>query len=383
MPSLDQKIDLHTLPANRSHPAFGLHTLRLRLQSRLTVIAPSRRARNFLISVLIALVLILAGSPDLLPVLAQKQGAVVHLVMFWEEGCPACEQVRSETLPALKEQYGAQLEIELIEVVTLVDIERLYQLGAAYGLPKDTVGVPFVVIGETALVGSQQIPAQLPGLVADYLAAGGVTTVLREPSALFAPLAAKGDEPVWSGMPLAWVLMIFMLAALGWVGWKIWRAFDSAHSPAQIPVWIDLSIPFLSLVGLFVAMYLTYVESSAAQAICGPVGDCNAVQNSKYAYLFGVIPVGLVGAAGYIAILIAWLWKRFRRDRLAEYAPLAILGMSAFGVLFSIYLTYLEIFVILAVCIWCLSSALIITLLLLASLPEAVNWLAPTEEVET
>ena len=46
------------------------------------------------------------------------------------------------------------------------------------------------------------------------------------------------------------------------------------------------------------AGYLTYVETQLVQAVCGPVGDCNAVQSSSYARLFGVLPVGVLGASG-------------------------------------------------------------------------------------
>jgi uncharacterized membrane protein len=55
-------------------------------------------------------------------------------------------------------------------------------------------------------------------------------------------------------------------------------------------------------------------------------------------------------------------------------------GMAVFGVLYSFYLTYLELFVIRAVCIWCLSSAAIITLLMLLSLGPASKWLAAMDE---
>ena len=58
-----------------------------------------------------------------------------------------------------------------------------------------------------------------------------------------------------------------------------------------------------AFIGLAVAGYLTYVETQAVAAVCGPVGDCNAVQTSSYSKLFGLIPVGLIGMAGYVAIL--------------------------------------------------------------------------------
>ena len=77
--------------------------------------------------------------------------------------------------------------------------------------------------------------------------------------------------------------------------------------------------------------------------------------------------------------MIAWAVERFGRklapaavQGLADLTPLALLGMALFGSLFSIYLTYLELFVILAVCIWCLTSALIMATLLALSVGPAL-----------
>ena len=194
-------------------------------------------------------------------------------------------------------------------------------------------------------------------------------------------LIAAEDNPAWNGLALAWVLMAFMLVALGITAWRVWRAFQGLGA-APGPAWLTWSIPILAVLGLAVSVYLTYVEATSASAVCGPVGDCNAVQTSSYARLFGLIPIGLIGTLGYVAILIAWIWQRLSANGLVDFVPIGILGMAAFGTLFSVYLTYLEIFVIKAVCIWCLSSALIITLIMLAGLPPAAAWLSPVEEVE-
>jgi uncharacterized membrane protein len=123
------------------------------------------------------------------------------------------------------------------------------------------------------------------------------------------------------------------------------------------------------LIGLGVAGYLAYVETTQVEAVCGPVGDCNTVQQSTYARLFGILPIGVLGMLGYIIILAAWLVNCFGSGRLADLAALALLGMTGFGTLFSIYLTFLEPFVIGATCAWCLTSAIIMTLLFWLALP--------------
>jgi uncharacterized membrane protein len=184
-----------------------------------------------------------------------------------------------------------------------------------------------------------------------------------------------------TGMALAWGILVIMAVALILAVVMILRAFQGKPL-REIKGWLDIAIPVLAIIGLGVSIYLTYVEVTQTHALCGPLGDCNAVQSSPYAKLFGVLPIGLVGAIGYIAILVTWLWRRFRTDSLSKIAGPVIYGMALFGTLFSIYLTYLELFVIHAVCIWCLSSAAIMTALMLLSLPPITQWLAISDEEE-
>jgi uncharacterized membrane protein len=191
--------------------------------------------------------------------------------------------------------------------------------------------------------------------------------------------ASTGTNSI--GMAMAWGIMAFMVFAVILAIVMIVRAFQG-NPIRRTNSWLDIAIPIISLFGLGAAIYLTYVEITHARALCGPVGDCNAVQSSPYAKLFGFLPIGLVGAAGYIAILFAWVWRCFRTDALARIAGPAMFGMALFGTLFSIYLTYLELFVIHAVCIWCLSSAVLITLLMLLNLPAISQWLAITNDEE-
>ena len=126
----------------------------------------------------------------------------------------------------------------------------------------------------------------------------------------------------------------------------------------------DLAIPLLSLLGIVVAGYLSWVEVTGADAVCGPVGDCNTVQQSEYAKVLGLIPVGVMGLMGYAIIIAAWLAARLGSGAAADWARVTVLGVAAVGTLFSIYLTFLEPFVIGATCAWCVASAVVITLLM-------------------
>jgi uncharacterized membrane protein len=110
------------------------------------------------------------------------------------------------------------------------------------------------------------------------------------------------------------------------------------------------------LAGVGVAGYLTYVHYAGLQPFCAGDGHgCERVQSSSYA-LLGGIPVALLGLAGYLAIAAALLAPG-ERARLAA----AALAVSGFG--FSAYLSYLELFVIDAICQWCVASAALLTLL--------------------
>jgi uncharacterized membrane protein len=117
----------------------------------------------------------------------------------------------------------------------------------------------------------------------------------------------------------------------------------------------------LTLVGLGVASYLTYVHYAGINPVCTAGGSCLKVQTSIYSKLAGV-PVALMGLIGYVAIMASLLAPEDERSRFATMA-LTVVG---FG--FSAYLTYRELFSIHAVCEQCASSAAILTVLMFLSI---------------
>jgi uncharacterized membrane protein len=341
---------------------------------------------------------------------------VVRAMMFWMDSCDHCHYVIEEVLRPLQAEYGEQLEILLIELKGTGDVDWLYQVAAALGLAKEQVAVPFLIIGDQVLIGSQQIPAELPVLIEHYLAAGGLDYPDLQPLVDVLPVEVQaGDQPCVPDTPcpdeqilpkattipapagqtlsyhsttgpaegeprpdgfvLALSIFVGMVAALGFTGY-VFRRSPAAHPIAAGSDWRMYAIPLLTVLGLGVAGYLTNIETRAVPAFCGPVGDCNTVQSSAYARLFGFLPLGLLGFAGYLAILAVWMLNQVGKGGLARYAPRLIFGMALAGTLFSAYLTYLELFVIQAVCLWCLTSAVVITLLLLVSLPGSA-WPSP------
>jgi uncharacterized membrane protein len=121
----------------------------------------------------------------------------------------------------------------------------------------------------------------------------------------------------------------------------------------------------LAVVGLGVAVYLTYIHYAGIKPACTAGASCVKVQTSQWSKLDGV-PVALLGLIGYIGILTSLLLP----DR--EETRLATLGLTLVGVGFSGYLTYRELFSIHAVCEWCASSAVILTILFICAVVRYV-----------
>ena len=123
---------------------------------------------------------------------------------------------------------------------------------------------------------------------------------------------------------------------------------------------LRVAVAVLALLGVAVAGYLTYVHYAELEPICaGGGGGCERVQNSSYAELAG-IPVALLGLIGY-ALILASLWVP---DDLGRAAGV-LLALVGFG--FSVYLTWVELFEIDAICQWCVVSAVLMTGLALST----------------
>ena len=119
---------------------------------------------------------------------------------------------------------------------------------------------------------------------------------------------------------------------------------------------LTAAIGILILVGIGIAGYLTYVHYAEIDPVCAGAGaGCRIVQASDYAELAGV-PVTLIGLLGYLA-LAATLLVPGERGRAAG------MGLALVGAGFSLYLTYLELFVIDAICQWCVASAVLMVAL--------------------
>lgn len=397
---------------------------------------------------------------------AHAQSPTVYAVLFFSPSCGHCHYIITEFLPTLQEEYGDQFQVLYIDVSQPGGSAFFQAALETFDVPEDRRGyVPTLVIDSTVLIGGGDIPEQLPNLVQEGIAAGGIdipaipglreayeaaisaqeeddsANTTEEPTA---PVSTTYRETTWQDRlnrdPLGNGLAIGVLGILivglavqlrpgarsfnvpekahwtvdhlGWlfvlavasittviagtlalenselalpnvlaagitlgmvvVVWAIGGANrQSWQNGYTFPAWL---LPLLALLGLLVAGYLAYVEVGENEAVCGAVGDCNTVQQSEHATLFGLIPIGVLGVIGYVLILAMWATSRYAAGWLADTAQALLLGFALFGTVFSAYLTFLEPFVIGATCAWCLTSALLMILIL--SLQAPTGWAA-------
>lgn len=124
---------------------------------------------------------------------------------------------------------------------------------------------------------------------------------------------------------------------------------------------LRITLIVLTLLGLAVSSYVTYVHYAGIKPACTAGESCTKVQTSRYSEIGGV-PVALIGLIGYVTILASLLARESETTRFAATA----LTLGGFG--FSVYLTYREVFSIHAICEECVSSAIIMTIMLGLSL---------------
>ncbi len=346
-----------------------------------------------------------------LPASAQsntEEDPVVRAVFFFSPTCGHCELVIQEHLPVIFTQYGGEPTVVFDETLPPEDIAFYEMTNGTFDLllvdvsieagadmytadferldaPDSRNGVPRIDIADTYLVGSVEIPERLPGIIEQGLADGGIAwpeVPGIEDALATIPGSSEADQPIGDdpsndpaetlpagsdetigdriardplGNGFAILVLVAMLASVVLVPVMVRRGSLSGG-----PVWV---VPLLAVVGMGVSLYLASVETGGVEAVCGPVGDCNAVQQSEYASIFG-IPIGILGVIAYAGLLIGWVVTRVSKSRVADGAAVLVAATAFGGTLFSIYLTFLEPFVIGATCLWCLTSALCIVGLL-------------------
>jgi uncharacterized membrane protein len=123
----------------------------------------------------------------------------------------------------------------------------------------------------------------------------------------------------------------------------------------------------IAVLGLGVATYIAIADASRGSPLCLAGGHgCETVANSKYSHLAG-INVAVFGIAGYVLLLASAVIR-------GDAGRFSGLLFAAIGFGFSVYLTYLELFVIDAICQWCVASAVLMTGLLAVNAARAFGY---------
>ena len=125
----------------------------------------------------------------------------------------------------------------------------------------------------------------------------------------------------------------------------------------------------LSLAGIFVALYLLLYKLGMIGNLSCSVGSCETVNSSKWATFLG-LPVAGWGVAWYVAMFVLALVSTGSRFADSIVVSTVLLGVATTGLLFSLYLTYLELFVIDAICQWCVVSAVIVTIIFFVAVAD-------------
>jgi uncharacterized membrane protein len=125
-----------------------------------------------------------------------------------------------------------------------------------------------------------------------------------------------------------------------------------------------IALTGLSLAGVGITLYLLFARATHTQLAC-TTGGCETVQESRYAELGGV-PVAALGLVGYLAILATTFVR-------AEAGRAAAVALSLSALAFSGYLLAVQLFVLHAVCLWCVASDAIVLLIAIVAVADATS----------
>lgn len=122
----------------------------------------------------------------------------------------------------------------------------------------------------------------------------------------------------------------------------------------------------LAVAGLIDSLYLGWLKVTGNTAACAGIGDCDAVNSSRFATI-GDVPIAFIGAFAYLVIIILFALET-RRPEWTETITYMLFAVTLVGTIYSAYLTYLEVAVIGAICPFCVVSAILISVLFVMSI---------------
>jgi uncharacterized membrane protein len=136
-------------------------------------------------------------------------------------------------------------------------------------------------------------------------------------------------------------------------------------------VWLYRASIALTVIGLLVSIYMTIYKLTSNASMCLGSGDCSTVNASQYSEVNG-IPVAAIGVIGYLAILAALLFEK-RIAFLRDNGTMLVFGMSLTGFIFTVWLIYVEIALLRAICPFCVTSQIAMTILFILAVVRLIR----------
>ncbi len=129
----------------------------------------------------------------------------------------------------------------------------------------------------------------------------------------------------------------------------------------------------LAALGALVSIYMTIYKWTDNNTMCLGSGDCATVNESAYSEVFG-IPVALVGVGGYLVMLAVLVLEKYGKSKFfKENGPLSVFGLGVGGFGFTLYLVYVEAFILKAWCPFCVASQVTMTILFIITIIRLVR----------
>lgn len=136
--------------------------------------------------------------------------------------------------------------------------------------------------------------------------------------------------------------------------------------------WLYWASIVITVIGLAVSIYMTIFKLTGNETMCIGNGGCSVVNESPYSSIYD-IPVAAFGVGGYLAILVVFILEKKAGSFFKQNATMVNFGLTLIGFLFTLYLIYLEIFVIKALCPFCLTSQIAMTILFVISVIRLIQ----------
>ncbi|AWB10896.1 putative membrane protein [Thermodesulfobium acidiphilum] len=252
-------------------------------------------------------------------------------------------------------------------------VKPFYNLAAEYGIKKSDVGVPFMIIGNRVLIGTDEIKKDLPDLIQDGINHGGIPfpeRVLHSEFSKYVDINIIENENS-EGKPFA-IFTFFFLVIVSSYSILTFK-FKNLTKYAIFLKYIKkfLTLVFI-LIGLLISIYLFHLETTNSSGVCILFSGCNTVQRSSFSHIFGIIPLALLEILLFISLFGFWINSFIlKRDKIFYFDLNKIVFWITFlAVIVAIYLTILEIFIVKAACVYCLISSIILGLLLILFNPN-------------